>query len=148
HVVCETAVTCAPPGIPQEPEWSPDTPLFLGSDALALDTPVGAVCALHTVAVRVDVPVAHARRLLDRDAIVVVLTADDQVHGILSAAEPPEGLTALVEMEDRTRVLPESAALIEALELMMHSRVRVVAVTGDGSRFVGLVADLDLLRWV
>jgi CBS domain-containing protein len=78
----------------------------------------------------------------------VVLTADDRVHGIFSSAEPPEGLMALAEMEDPARVLPESAALIEALELMMLSRVRVVAVTGDGGRFVGLVADLDLLRWV
>jgi CBS domain protein len=148
HRVSEAAVTCAASGIPEGPESAPDRPLVLGPDALSLRTPVGAVCALHSVAVRVDMPIAHARKLLDRHAVVVVLTADDRVHGVLSAAEPPEGLTALVELESRTRELPESAPLIEAIELMVHRHVRLVSVTADDGHFVGLVADLDVLRWV
>ncbi len=144
----EIAVTCAPPGIPGGPESSSRTLLFVGPDALALHTPVGAVCAPCSVAVRVDVPIARARGLLDRHSFVVVLTSDDRVHGILSAVKPLEGLSTLAEMDDSTHALPESAPLTEAIELMVHGHVRFVFVTGDDRHFVGLVTDLDVLRWV
>ncbi|HXN32727.1 MAG TPA: CBS domain-containing protein [Polyangiaceae bacterium] len=147
QTVSETTVTCAPPALPGGREAAPDNPLFLGPDALALRTPVGAVCALRSVAVRVDVPVARARRLLDRDPFVVVLTEDDRVRGVLSAAEPSDELIALDEIDGRTPALPESAPLIEAIELMLHGHVRLVSVTGENHHFLGLVADLDVLRW-
>jgi hypothetical protein len=147
HTVSDTAVSCAPPGIPGELEPVPDKPLFLGPDALALGTPVGAVCAPRSVAVRVDVPVARARMLLDREAFVVVLTHDDRVHGVLSAAAPRDELSSLGDVDSRVPVLRESAPLIEAIDLMLHGHVRLVSVTGDNQRFLGLVTDLDVLRW-
>jgi hypothetical protein len=58
-VVSETAVTCAPPGVVEEADPAPDPPLFLGPDARSLHTPVGAICAPHSVAVRVDMPIVR-----------------------------------------------------------------------------------------
>jgi CBS domain-containing protein len=148
RAVSEATITCMPPSLPLGFAWAPDKPLVRGPESLALRTPVGAVCAVHAVAVRVDVPVAQARTLLERVAVVVVLSADDHVHGVLSAAEPPEGLMDLREMENRADMLTESAPLIEAIDRMLHGRVRCVVVTGDDRDFVGIVADLDVLRWV
>jgi CBS domain-containing protein len=146
HTVSDAAVTCSPPGISDEREGAAGRPLFLGADALALRTPVGAVCAPRSVAVRVDVPVDEARKLLEHDPFVVVLTPDGLVHGVLSSAEPTE-LAALWLMDGHTPELPESAPLIEAIELMLHSHVRLVPVTGTDRQFLGFVADLDVLRW-
>jgi CBS domain protein len=143
----ETAIACAPPGIAAPPDSVPEPLLFLGPDALALGVPVGAVCALHSIAVRVDVPVAYARTLLDRDRVVVVLNAADEVRGILSAARPPDGLAALADIDDCADGLPETAPLVEAIEIMVHRHVRVVFVTARDGHFVGLVTDLDVLRW-
>jgi predicted transcriptional regulator len=145
-MVSETAVMCAPPGIFEEAEPAPDQPLFLGPDARALRTPLGAICAPHSVAVRVDMPIVQARLLLARETIVVVLTYDDEVRGILSAAlpHPPSALDELDECAD---AIPESAPLVEAIELMVHRHVRLVPLIGDGRRFAGLVSDLDVLRW-
>jgi CBS domain-containing protein len=147
HTVSDTAVACAPPGVDADAEPAPDKPLFLGPDALALRTPAGAVCAAHSVAVRADVPMAHARSVLNHEPFVVVLTSDDRVRGVLSTAELSDELTALGEMADRTPTVPEYAPLIEAIELMLHSHVRMVPVVGEDRRFLGLVADLDVLRW-
>jgi CBS domain len=144
----ETAVVCrrGDRGNPEPPARGQS--LFIGPNALALRTPLGSVCAVHSVAVRVDVPVAHARKLLDRDAVVIVLDADERVTGVMLASDPIHRLAALDDVENRTPALPESAPLVEAFELMVHSRARFVPVTGDEGRFVGVVADLDVLRWV
>ncbi len=147
RTVSDTAVICAPPCADADAEPAPDRPLFLGPDAVALRTPVGAVCAAHSVAVRADVPMAHARSVLNHEPFVVVLTGDDRVRGVLSTVELPDKLTALGEMADRTHTVPEYAPLIEAIELMLHSHVRIVPVVGEDRRFLGLVADLDVLRW-
>lgn len=147
HTISDTAVSCAPLDIPGELEPVPDKPLFLGPDALALGTPVGAVCATRSVAVRVDVPVARARALLEREALVVVLTHDDRVHGVLSAAAPLDELSSLGDADGRVPVLHESTPLIEAIDLMLHGRVRLVSAIGNDRRFLGLVTDLDVLRW-
>ncbi len=123
-------------------------PLFLGSHPFALHTPLGSVCARQSFAVRDDVPVVEARKLLDENAVVVVLTRDNRVRGVLAAAKPPRALTALWQIENSTHELPECAPLVGAFELMAHGHVRLVTVTGVDRRFVGLVADLDVLRWV
>jgi CBS domain-containing protein len=140
------AVTCAPPGVSAEAGATRDKPLFLGPEALALRTPVGSVCALRSVAVRDDVSPAHARSVLDRYPFAVVLTPDDRVRGILSEAEPSDA-RSLGEIDGRTPILPEYAPLIEAIELMLRGHVRLVPVVDEKRRFLGLVADLDVLRW-
>ena len=147
RTLSDTAVTCAPPGADADAEPAADKPLFLGPDALALRIPVGAVCAARAVAVRADVRMAHARSVLNDEPFVVVLSRDDRVRGVLSTAELSDELPPLGEMADRTPTVPEYAPLIEAIELMLHSHVRIVPVVGEDRRFLGLVADLDVLRW-
>jgi CBS-domain-containing membrane protein len=85
--------------------------------------------------------------LLERDATVVVLAADDQVKGILSAAEPARRGASFMTVDTRGCVLPESAPLIEAIEFMVHGQRRFVSVVAQDRRFVGLVRDIDVLRW-
>jgi hypothetical protein len=148
RAVSEANVSCTPAGVAPAPESALDGPLFLGPDALAKGTPVGAVCAAHSVAVRVDVSAARARLLLDRNPHVVVLAANDEVRGTLSGMDPAEGLTSLGELAAVGPVLRESAPLIQAIDLMVHGHMRFVAVTGEDRRFVGLISDLDVLRWV
>jgi len=148
HSVSDTNVSCAPAGVAPTPESALDGPLFLGPDALAKRTPVGAVCAAHSVAVRVDVSVARARLLLDRNPQVVVLSANDEVRGTLSATEPADGLSSLGELAADGPVLRESAPLIHAIDRMVHGHMRFLAVTREDRRFVGLISDLDVLRWV
>ncbi|MGD0674554.1 MAG: CBS domain-containing protein [Polyangiaceae bacterium] len=145
--VCDKEVVCAPPGLRITTGSAADKPFFLGPDALALGTPLGAVCSLHSVAVRQDVPLHEARQLLERDATVVVLAADDQVKGILSAAEPARRGASFMTVDTRGCVLPESAPLIEAIEFMVHGQRRFVSVVAQDRRFVGLVRDIDVLRW-
>ena len=148
HTTSETSVICTPHGPPEPVHLDRDPLLFLGPDALALRTPVGTVSALHTMAVRVDAPMAQARKLLQENAIVVVLTPENLVHGVLSSYDDSKGLRALSATGERAHLLPESAPLIEAVELMVHGHVRLVTLTGGEGRFVGVVADLDVLRWV
>jgi len=147
HTFSDVAVTCAPPGESAEADPAPDKPLFLGPEALALRTPVGSVCSLRSIAVREDVSPAQARGALDRYPFAVVLAPNDHVCGVLSAAEPPDLHAALSEADGRTPTLPEFAPLIEAIELMLHAHVRLVPVVDENRRFLGVVADLDVLRW-
>jgi predicted transcriptional regulator len=158
-VVSDVEVTCEPPAALDSSPHAPDASLFLGPDARATRTRVGAVCAPHSLAIRADVPAAQAAALLTRQNFVVVLTSDNEVCGILSAAEPPRRLALLDgadpegawskphETGGRFRVLHESATLSEAIDLMVHNHVRLVALTSDERRFVGFVSDLDVLRW-
>ena len=159
--VSDVRVACEPPVAFDPRDADREGALLLGPDAKALRTPLGAVCAPHSVAVRVDVPLAQAVALLTHEKFVVVLTSDDQVCGVLSAAEPPRQASVLDGADGAAggtwssphgtdgpfRVLPESAPLSEAIELMVRGHVRLVAVTGESRRFVGLVTDLDILRW-
>jgi hypothetical protein len=160
--VSDSAVVCAPPGLLEVPESAPDDALVLGPDARALRTPVGALCAIRSVGVHIDALVEHGPTLLAHEAVVVVLGEDNTVYGVLFAAGLPPLLgaldaeaTALPEawwkpgqMDGRPTGLPESAPLSEAIELMVHGHLRLVPVTTDERRFVGLVTDLDVLRWV
>jgi len=158
--VSDAEVHCGPPVALEPRELDRDASLFLGPDARATRMHLGAVCAPRAVAVRDDVPLAQAAALLKRERYVLVLTGDDEVCGVLSAAEPPadpvvDGVgpppvaaqSKHLELGGRFRVLPESTPLSEAIGLMVHGHVRLVAVTTDRRRFVGLVTDLDVLRW-
>jgi CBS domain-containing protein len=147
QALSETSVACAPPDVPGDPEGAAGKPLFLGAQALALRTPVGEVCSTRAVAVRVDVPLEQARRVLLEYPSVVVIGDDDQVRGILSAAEPSDELATLAELPQHTPTVPEYAPLIEAIELMLRGHVRLVPVVGEDRRFRGHIADLDVLRW-
>jgi aminoglycoside phosphotransferase family enzyme/predicted kinase/CBS domain-containing protein len=141
------AVLCALPARADEIESAPETPLFLGPRAQSLRTVLGGALTSHTTAVRVDVPVAEALRVLERDGIVAVVDANGALRGVLSTAEPHDRLRALTALDNKDLGLAESAPLADAIERLVHGRARFIPVTGDCGRFEGMVADLDVLRW-
>jgi aminoglycoside phosphotransferase family enzyme/predicted kinase/CBS domain-containing protein len=143
----EEAVLCGLPARDGEAESAPDSPLFLGPCALSLHTVLGGAFAPNATAVRVDVPVAEALRILERESVVAVIDADGALRGLLSAAAPPDRLRTLTALDEEDSGLAESASLADAIERLVHGRARFIPVTGDHRRFEGIVADLDVLRW-
>ncbi len=143
----EGAVLCALPAGPDEAESAPDTPLFLGPCAQSLHTVLGGAFASYATAVRVDVPVAEALGILEREGIVAIVDANGALRGVLSASEPHDRLRTLTALDEEDPGLAESAPLADAIERLVHGRARFIPVTGDHRRFEGIVADLDVLRW-
>jgi len=144
-VVSRETVDCCWPGA--EPQADPRAPLYIGADASALHTPVGAVCAAHVLAVRAKTPAAELRGALQGQPYVVVVGADDHVLGVVTdglSQRQVAGGTA----EGTAPTVREAEPLRNAIERMIHGRRRFLPVVDDAGRFVGAVTDLDVLRWV
>jgi CBS domain-containing protein len=74
----------------------------------------------------------------DRNVVGTVLRADLAEHG---------GIAGDVMRPDTPRVR-ESAPLAVAIAPMAYGRSRVIAVIRDDGHFVGVLTEIDVLRWI
>jgi CBS domain-containing protein len=92
-----------------------------------------------------------ARALRDiPGAPVVVVDDGDRPLGVIEpfvAASAPHGSRASALKHDQSSI-GESASLAEAVDLMVKGHARSLPVVAADGRIVGVLADLDALRWV
>jgi CBS domain-containing protein len=138
------AVECTPGAAP-----SPGTsdPVRLGTGAC-----VGEVMGTRQFSVLPEVPARDIVRAL-RDtpgAPVVVVDDGDRLLGVIEpfvAASAPLGARASALRHDRSAIT-ESASLADAVDLMVKGHARSLPVVRSDGRVVGMLSDLDALRWV
>jgi CBS domain len=110
--------------------------LFIGPDAVTATVYAGDLLGPRTIAVRYGACGLAEEELLALRAVVVL---DD-------SGRPIETLVGRDAVGLRT--LPESASLYDALDLMIHHQTRFVQLVDAEGRLVGLLRDVDVLRWV
>ena len=110
--------------------------LFIGAGAVAMSVCAGDLIGPRTLAVR-DRGCAPPAEAEHRTTPVVILDANDH---------PVE---TVVDQDTRgAHCLRESASLHDALDLMIHHHERFVPLVNADGSLVGLLTDLDVLRWV
>jgi CBS domain-containing protein len=154
----QEAIECAVPPGAELPLLFGDQPLFVGPGSLASRTSVGAVMSARVLCVDADMEVALLTRIGDYESYPGILLVDDDTRlvGILSRADldscKRRGAQAAVRTRDLVhadvRAVHESSSLAEALSRMVHEHLRVLAVVDDEEFVIGLLSDLDALRWV
>jgi CBS domain-containing protein len=115
-------------------------------------TPVGAAMSDRHLSVRPQVRADAIALALKAEPVpaVVVVDESDRVLGTVDpsdVAQAPAEATAGDLCRECTRV-DESATLADAIGAMVRAHVRFLPVIGADQRAVGLVADIDALRWV
>lgn len=126
------------------PPRSADTPssgragLLTGADALTTNVCAGDLLGLRTIAVR-DAACTASLTEAELHAAPAVVVIDACGHPVQMRVRR-DGFEA--------RSLRESATLDEALHLMIHHHVRYVPLVDSDGALVGLLTDLDVLRWV
>ncbi len=80
----------------------------------------------------------------------LAVVADELGHplGTIDAGDLAASLAAAADAARPVRPVHESAPLRVAVERMVHERARALPVVDDAGRVVGLLTDLDALRWV
>jgi hypothetical protein len=127
----------------------------LESDAgLGGDVCVGEAIGPYSVSVCADAPVRAAFAALSRAPAAVlmgiVVDAANHVVGCIERIEPCGPMDADCTERLARAVAPvrESATLAVAVARMTKERRRALPVVDDEGRTVGLISDLDALRWV
>jgi hypothetical protein len=113
---------------------------------------VGEVLARRHLCVLADVPAGRiAAALSEAPALAVVVVDGGGRFVRLVPAETvvssPAGELAR-ELPGAGACVAESASLADAIVQMARTHARFLAVTGRGERVVGVLGDLDALRWV
>jgi hypothetical protein len=111
--------------------------LFIGAAPLIQAVSAGNILGRRTVAVRGLSRELLTDARLDGTPIVVVVDEHDRPVATIVRGEAREARSIL-----------ESASAYEALEPMVHHHVRCVSLVDVSGRLVGLLTDLDVLRWV
>ena len=113
---------------------------------------VGAVMGDASVTIEAATPVGALTDLVQSGGwmAVVVLDTDDRALGLiereqLTSVEP--GTVARVLARPLAPVL-ESSPVMSVVRRMVHERARVFPVESSAGSTVGVVTDLDALRWV
>jgi CBS domain-containing protein len=144
HRVGPDAVVCTPH---PEPASQPVSRGRLGDDAA-----VGEAMGDYSVSVSSEVLASEVPLLLGASSSTAVLVVDDADHliGILDAqaASPPAGGKATGEAGLEGPAIVESATLADAVACMVRTHRRFLPVIGADRRVVGVIRDLDALRWV
>ena len=122
-----------------------------GSERSGADVPVGSVLGATHVAVRSEVTIRELRRLLAEEPANTVLVVDDEDHLIgtidtSSLEQCPGGVPAILPMRAKHSIL-ETATVADAVERLVRTHSRSVAVVDADGHAVGVLTDIDLLRW-
>jgi hypothetical protein len=143
HVGAER-VECVP-GVPAR------APPGAAQRRLGDDAPVADAMAPHHLRVLPDVTAGAIADTLDRPPLATaVVDPGGRLLGIVATADvaqsPPDRIAQ--DLGRRGLVVPETASVAEAVDHMVHGHVRWLAVTDDEERVVGLLTDVDALRWI
>jgi CBS domain-containing protein len=142
--VDHAAVRCTPAAEPSE--LQPD------AYRVAAGAVVGEILGNHHLSVLPNVTAGDIARALREVASPAVVVVDDEDHlvGIITpsdASSAPSGVQAR-ELSREGPYIEESASLAEAVDRMVRAHVRFLPVVGADQRVIGVLADLDALRWV
>lgn len=124
------------------------------SQSLADRMPVSVIMSADVVCVRPDVSIAALTVLLIERGIsgVPVVDAAGAPLGVVSKTdlvrEPGSALTVSDIMTSMTFALPETATIAQAGALMAYEGIHRVPITGSDGSVIGIVAALDVLRWM
>jgi predicted transcriptional regulator len=117
----------------------------------AAERSVGAAMGEVSIAIEASVAVAELARLAESNSwiSVAVLDADHRELGLIQREQlvtAPQGASA----RDVARwVVPvwESSPLLDVVHRMVRERARALPVVGEAMNGVGILTDLDALRW-
>lgn len=145
HKVAEHEVECSPPEsslanlLDEDPR--------LGGDVLT-----GETMGLQAVCARVETPAGVVARALAREGVLAAMIVDEwgRYVGLVDrpdaeAAPAQQCLHGIVRVVAPVR---EGTALAPAIARMVQERARALPVVDEDRRPVGLLSDLDALRWV
>ena len=122
--------------------------------------PVGEICNREVVVAERTTTIAEAARLMRRyhvgDLVVVdedqgrrvpvgMVTDRDMVVEVIAREQPFASCTVSAVMSATVVCVPETAGVIEAIQLMRSHGVRRVPVVDAGGALVGILAADDLL---
>jgi len=145
HEVAEHEIECSPPESPLAKLLVEDP--RIGGDVLTGET-MGAVA----VCTRVETPAGVVARALARERLLAAVVVDEWGRFVgtversdADAAPPEECLHGIVRV---VAPVNEATPLASVIARMVHDRARALAVVDEDGRPVGLVSDLDALRWV
>ncbi|HEX8792420.1 MAG TPA: CBS domain-containing protein [Polyangiaceae bacterium] len=121
-------------------------------DPVRAESSVGSAMGEASLAIEAGLPVAELARLVKSAGwmAVVVLDADHRALGLIDR-EAVTGADPSVAAESLVRPVEpvlESSPVISVVHRMVHERARALPVMDAGRSAVGLVTDLDALRWV
>ena len=122
--------------------------------------PVGEICNREVVVAERTTTIVEAARIMRRyhvgDLVVVdevqgrrvpvgMVTDRDLVVEVIAREQPFASCTVSAVMSATVVCVPETAGVIEAIQLMRSHGVRRVPVVDAGGALVGILAALDLL---
>ncbi|HEU5479338.1 MAG TPA: CBS domain-containing protein, partial [Candidatus Tumulicola sp.] len=112
---------------------------------------VGAVVGPKQIAVRAEVTIRELRGLLAEApaSTVLVVDQDNRLLGTIDSSsleQAPAAAPTILRMRARTAIA-ETASVAEAVDCLVHSHSRSVAVVDKDDRAVGVLTDVELLRW-
>jgi CBS domain-containing protein len=118
----------------------------------AESTPIHAVMTTRVACVTPEVDVAQLTALLAErgQACAPVVDESGQLVGLVSQLEhvPPAGATVGDVMRPLAFILNESDSLSRAAALMAYEGIAQLPIVSDEGRVVGLLAAIDLARWM
>lgn len=145
HEVAEHQVECSPPESPLAKLLAEDPRVGGGAST-------GEAMGTVTVCARVETPAGVVAGALARERVLAAIVEDEwgRLAGIVErpeaeAAPPTECLHGIVRV---VTPVHEATPLASVIARMVHERARALPVVDDEGRPVGLLSDLDALRWV
>lgn len=145
HQIAERTIECSPPESPLAELLAEDP--RLGGDASA-----GEAMGTVTVCARVETPAGVVARALAQERLLAAIVEDEwgRFAGIVErpdveTSRPNECLHGMVRI---VTPVHEATPLASVIARMVHDRARALPVVDDDGRPVGLLSDLDALRWV
>lgn len=104
-----------------------------------------------SIGIEVSTPVAELAHLVASGGwtVVVVLDADQRALGLIPGEEvaaAPWNASAQ-DLLRRVRPVSESSHVLDVVQRMVRERVRALPVVDAALAVVGVVTDLDTLRW-
>ena len=142
--VDENRVECFPGEPPEDLSREP-------SNRSGARVRVGAIVGTKQIAVRAEVTIRELRRLLAEDSANTVLVVDheDRLLGTIDAPSlehAPGAAPTILRMRAKHSIV-ETASVAEAVDYLVHSHSRSVAVVDENGHAVGVLTDIELLRW-
>jgi len=143
--ITEEAIVCTPAPAPVAPAEA------LDDGPTGIDACVGDAMGYAALLVDAAVPAASLSEPSDTSGHFVAVVVDEEARslGLVDFAAAPE--LEECSVEELARQVPpvrEAAPLAHAIDRMVHERARALPVVNDDGEVVGVLTDLDALRWV
>jgi len=146
HRVGEHEIECSPPVEPELARFLAEDPR-LGGDAL-----VGEAMGTLVPCAYVDTPAGELSLEMAREHLrsVIVIDRDERFVGLVEGhdVETAPAEACLHRIVRAVAPVHERSRLASTIERMVKERARALPVVDEAGRPVGIVSDLDALRWL